>query len=68
MISYHAFKEVNYDRLMSWVGSNAGGIAIGIPGGDGKSQSVREDGEDLILLRGYAVIVGNLNFKLVAKP
>lgn len=63
-ISYHVFKGVNYERLMSWK-KGSGKIAMGV--NEFTSQDTDEDTDDYRLPMWWSVVVHDTNFKLVKR-
>ncbi|KAF2174696.1 hypothetical protein K469DRAFT_613748, partial [Zopfia rhizophila CBS 207.26] len=63
-ISYHTFRAVDYDRLMSWT-AGSGRIGVGVR--EITSQNTGGDTEGVLLPGGRSVVVMDTNFKLVRK-
>ena len=62
-ISYHIFDPVNYNRYMSWK-AGSGSISVGVI--ELLSYRADKDRRDELLPMGYAVLVIDTTFKLVA--
>ncbi|KAF2175226.1 hypothetical protein K469DRAFT_611456, partial [Zopfia rhizophila CBS 207.26] len=64
-ISYHTFRAVDYDRLMSWT-AGSGRIGVGVREITFQKTDV-DNTEGVLLPGGRSVVVKDTKFKLVPK-